>query len=262
MVAALCWALLLLTSGVTVKAAAFRNLDFESSPAFPPGDNSYPFTVYANALPGWTAHVDNTIQSGAWANEFVLDAPGVGLMTGAANLLDGQKSVYLQSAFSAPTSFPNARALNVSISQVGLVPAGSQSLRFKSLNQWFDYFPIPPGPFDIRLGENSLSLIPTVSNGGYVEYAADVSPWAGQTLELSIGVLASPAWGNASFPEGWAHVDSIMFSPVSVPEPAASVLIGMGGLFLLRLHRQHARRGRSLLLTQPRHAVENKVRKF
>lgn len=222
---------------LSAKAAPFQNLNFESSPAFPPGDFSIPFDLYANALPGWTVRINNTIQGGAWANEFILDAPGVALMTGSSNPLDGQKSVYLQSAFSAPTNIPGAQALNVSISQTGLVPLGSQSLRFKSLNQWFDYFPVPPGPFDIKLGGNSLSLIPTFSNGGYVEYAADVSTWAGQTLNLSIGVLASPAWGNTSFPEGWAYVDSITFSSTAVPEPTVATLIGLSSIALLRLRR-------------------------
>ena len=223
---------LVLGSLLRLDAASFQNLNFESSPSFPPGDYSSPFDIYPSALPGWTVHVDNAIQNGAFANEFILDAPGVALMTGAANLLDGQKSVYLQSAYSASTNQPGARPLNVSISQVGLVPAGSQSLHFNSLNQWFSSFPIPPGPFDVRLGGSSLSLIPTFSNGGYVEYAADVSAWQGQTVELSIGVLTSPAWGNPIFPEGWAFVDSITFSPTAVPEPSCVLLLAVGILLL------------------------------
>src|SRR6266850_1051053 len=78
-------ACLFLMGLLPINAAPFQNLNFEASPSFPPGDNSYPFTVFANALPGWTVHIDNTTQDGAFANEFILDAPGVAIMTGSAN---------------------------------------------------------------------------------------------------------------------------------------------------------------------------------
>ena len=204
---------LLLLPLVSVDAGSFTNLGFESSPSFPPGDYGYPFTVYANALPGWTVHLGNTLQNGACANEFILDAPAVALMTSNGNLapIEGQRNVYLQStalSLGDPTN-----VVNVAISQVGLVPVGSQFLRFKARNQWYASFPIPPGPFDVQLGGQQISLIPIRSSGGDMEYAGEVSPWAGLTAELSIRVLASTNWGNASFPEGWALVDSISFQP-------------------------------------------------
>jgi hypothetical protein len=175
-------------------AGSFRNLDFESSPSFPAGDYNYPFTVYANALPGWTVRIEDAIQNGACANEFLLDAPVVALMTssGDLHLMQGQKSVYLQSAASAPISFPGAHNRNVSIAQTGLGP---------------------PGPFVVQLGTRNIPLVPISSSSGDAESAGDVSPWAGQTVELSIRVLASTNWGNTSFPEGWALVDSITFQP-------------------------------------------------
>jgi len=200
---------------VSANAGPFRNLDFESSPSFPAGDYVYPFTVYANALPGWTVHIGDSFQNGACANEFILDAPAVALMTSSGNLppIEGQKNVYLQSAASAPSSFPDAYNINVSISQTGLVPAGAQFLRFKARNQWFSYFAVPPGPFDVQLGGQDIPLVPIRSSGGDVEYVGNVSQWAGQTVELSIRVLASTNWGNTSFPEGWALVDSITLQP-------------------------------------------------
>jgi len=137
----------------------------------------------------------------------------VALMTASGNLppIEGQKNVFLQSsatAFNDPASIRN-----VAVSQVGLVPADTQFLRFKARNQWFNSFAIPPGPFEVQLGGRNIPLVPIRSSGGDVEYAGDGSPWAGQTVELSIRVLASTNWGNASFPEGWALVDSISFQP-------------------------------------------------
>lgn len=197
----------------SANAGSFRNLDFESSPSFPAGDYTYPFTVYANALPGWTVHIGDNFQNGACANEFILDAPAVALMTSSGNLspIEGQKNVYLQS--SATLWNDPASVINVAISQVGLVPTGSQFLRFKARNQWYSSFAIPPGPLEVRLGGQQIPLVPIRSNDGDVEYAGEVSQWADQTVEFSISVLASNTCCGPTFPEGWALVDSISFQP-------------------------------------------------
>ena len=203
----------LTTMPATVPAAPFANLNFESSPSFPAGDYSHPFTVFANALPGWTVRLGTNIQNGACANEFILDAPAVALMTTSGNHppLQGQKTVYLQSSATAPNN--PASIINVSISQTGDVPANAEYIRFKARNQWYEFFAIPPGPFDVRLGGQPIHLATISSQSGDAEYAGNVSQWAGQTTELSIRVLATAAWGNTSFHEGWALVDAISFQP-------------------------------------------------
>lgn len=207
----LTFALVLLLTNA--KAGPFLNLNFESSPVFPAGDYNHPFTVYGNALPGWKVNLGTNVQNGACANEFLLDAPAVALMTSSGNLppIEGQKNVYLQS--SATLLNNPASVVNVSISQVGLVPPGSKFLRFKARNQWYSSFALPPGPMEVRLAGQRLPLVPIRSNGGDVEYAGDVSQWASQTVELSIGVLASNTCCGPNFPEGWALVDSISFQP-------------------------------------------------
>jgi len=103
------------------EGAAFQNLDFESSPSFPAGTDNPPYIVQPTALPGWTVHIGDTIQNGAWANQSILDSPFVALMTDSRNLLEGQKSVLLQSTYSSPIGFPGAAPINVGISQTGLV---------------------------------------------------------------------------------------------------------------------------------------------
>jgi hypothetical protein len=222
---------LIIFGACQTEGAAFQNLDFESSPSFPAGSDNPPYTIQPTALPGWTVHIGDTIQNGAWANQSILDSPFVALMTDSRNLLEGQKSVLLQSTFSNPIGFPGAAPINVAISQTGLVPADSLSLHFKALNPFYSAFPIPPGPLDIQLGGTSLSLIPTYSNGGYVEYGADVSAWQGQTVELSIKVLTTPAY-SANFPEGVAYLDSFTFSPTEAPEPGFISLVMFGSALL------------------------------
>jgi len=111
--------------------------------------------------------------------------------------------------------------------------ADSLSLHFKAINPYYSGFPIAPGPLDIQLGGTSLSLIPTYSNGGYVEYGADVSAWQGQTVELSIKVLTTPVY-SPNFPEGVAYLDSFAFSPTEAPEPGFLSLLLFGSALLAR----------------------------
>lgn len=196
-------------------AAPFFNLDFESSPDFPAGDWNYPFTVYADALPGWTVQIGDSIQDGAFANEFLLDSTAVALMTSSATSywyppIEGQKNVFLVSTSDFYMSPP--RIDNVGISQVGLVPVGTQYLRFKARNPWYEpgWHNSLPGPFDVRLGGQKIVLVPIHPSKGDVEYVANVSQWAGQTVELSIRVVTPNVGG---FSEAWALVDSISFQP-------------------------------------------------
>jgi len=166
---------LLLLQCLAVEGAAFQNLDFESSPWLPEGDYNYPLPVYPDALPGWTVHISNTIQDGAWANEYMLDAPGVALMTlWLPTSPLPERSVYMQSVALSNIYFPPSR-IEVSISQVGDVPSDASYLYFSAHNQWYDSHPVPPGPFEVRLGGRLLSLS-TYSQGATSWYEADISP--------------------------------------------------------------------------------------
>ena len=222
---------LLGVTGSTACGADFQNLDFEAGPAY--ADRWFPPTQYPNVMPGWTVNASGSGQTNAFCNDFILDYPGVALMTrggylGTNYVIAGDRSVYLQS--SASLGDPSS-AINVSISQVGLVPVDAQSLVFDARNQWSSLFPIPPGPFKVTMDGVAVPLILLTSDGGNVTYAANIASWSGQTTELSIGVLASSAWGGANW-EGWSVVDSIQFSSTAVPEPSTFVLAALGGLLL------------------------------
>ena len=207
------------------QGVAFQNLDFELGPVYI--DPNFPPPVYPDVLPYWTVRFNDEVQPGAYCNNLILDDAAVALMSlggwDPEFVIAGDRSVYLQAASTDPLN-PSETAVNVSISQIGTVPMGTQWLVFDARNQWYDSFPIPPGPFAMTLGGVDVSLAPTQSDGGNVTYAADVSGWTGQTTELSIEVLASPAWGGAGW-EGWAVVDSIRFE---VPEPTSIALLGLG----------------------------------
>jgi hypothetical protein len=224
------WLLLGLT-GMTACGANFQNLSFEAGPIY---NNPLDYSaIYPDVLPNWTVRFGNTVQPGASCNNFTLDYPVVALMSqggflGTNYVIAGNRSVYLQS--SASLGDPLS-AINVSISQVGGVPADAQSLVFDARNQWYSSFPIPPGLFNVTMDGVAVPLIPLTSDGGNVTYAANIANWSVQTTELSIGVLASSAWGGANW-EGWSVVDSIRFSPESVPEPTIVALVGLSWVLL------------------------------
>jgi hypothetical protein len=224
----------LILSQLITSGDDFQNLDFEEGPAYDEGG----YTQYPDVMPGWILSVPRTGQTNAYCNNFILDYPAVALLTTDSRLfqdyvISGQRSVFLQA-----TDYYQVGGLDtlVSISQMGTVPLGSQSLVFDSRNPWYgplgEGFPVPPGPFNVTMDGVPLVLIPLTSDGGAnVTYGADISSWTGQSVVLSIGVLPSPAWGGFGW-EGWASVDSIRFSSGVVPEPTALSLfcIGLIGL--------------------------------
>jgi hypothetical protein len=90
---------------------------------------------------------------------------------------------------------------------------GTQFLRFKARNP--SYYPgyntLHPGPFDVSLGGQRMVLVPIYSSEGDAEYVANVSQWAGQTVELSIRLVTGVVGGFTSWID--AMVDSISFQP-------------------------------------------------
>ena len=121
---------LLAMAGLTAGGSVFQNLDFEAGPIYYPPVNEY-YNIYSDVLPHWTVRFGNIVQPGASCNNFTLDYPVVALMSSGGALrtsyvIDGQRSVYLQSA--STEIFNNAAsAVNVAISQVGTVPATTAS---------------------------------------------------------------------------------------------------------------------------------------
>jgi len=229
-------ALLLLSLCFQMAAVAFQNLDFEEGPIYYPLN---PTPIYPDVLPNWTVRFGSNVQAGANCNDFILDVPAVALLTTDRPLfqdyvISGQRSVFLQAADYYQVGGPDTL---VSVSQVGTLPVGSQSLVFDSRNPWYGPFgegwPVPPGPFQATLNGIILPLVELESDGGAnVTYGADISGWAGQTVELSIGVLPStPEWGGFTW-HGWASLDSIRFSPSAIPEPSAASLFILGLLGL------------------------------
>lgn len=196
-------------------AQGFINLGFEAtsltSVVFPGG------TRYTATLPGWTwtppgNFVNGDLNSVGY-NEIALDSPAVnlqGIDSPFAPAIQGRYSVSLQggSQFVPNTSYS-------SIWQTGQIPADTASLIYRG------------GALQVTFNGQSLTPIAIGNAENYTIWGLDISAYAGQTGELRF----TKPWRNTNFSDG-ALLDNIVFLPVPVPEPGASVLCG-ASLFLL-----------------------------
>jgi hypothetical protein len=206
-----CLGVLLLVSNAGSAQGTFGNLDFEH-PILPLTPDPINQVATFDALPGWTAYIGgiqvdrvayNTVALGSAAISF--HGPG-----SLEPVLQGRYSVILQS------SFPGFR-ITAAVAQVGTVPETARSLQFYGASEIS-----PNGPvfFNVSVAGQQLpvSVVGGSSDSHYV-YAADLSGFAGKTVELRL-------WG-------YGMVDDIQFSPNAVPEPNFCALLLLGLPFLL-----------------------------
>jgi len=194
----------------------FVNLDFESATLVSPGAQSVQF---AQAFPGWTVAPFTTY---ALYNTMALDSAAICIIdtkgSYLGSVIDGHYTALLQSGL---TNENPAFSSDTTLSQTGLVPLGTQSLQFKAMTG-FD----ASGRFAVTLGGQTLSL--TILGGGtnYALYAANVSQWAGQTVQLSFTVFAEIPHRN----DEQLFLDDIQFSnqPVSV-SPGTNLVAWISG---------------------------------
>ncbi|MEI7728572.1 MAG: PEP-CTERM sorting domain-containing protein [Verrucomicrobiota bacterium] len=196
----------------------FTNLGFESAKIVPIPDDVYGRVQFDQAVPGWTAYIGSEPQTMILYNNMYLSSSGFALMKTNGYVYDGKYAMVLQTGLRTGQQ-------NVSLSQTGLIPAGTQSLQFKSSGERY-------ASFDVGINGQALPLVILQTFAGYDLYAADISQFAGQTVELKFNeymVIGYP---------GELSLDSIIFSPVAVPEPASIALFGLGGIGLFLAARR------------------------
>jgi hypothetical protein len=204
----------------------FQNLDFESATLVPVPGDSYGGVQFAPAFPGWTKTIVGGIDTNALYNNIFLDSAGIAIIDHnssffSGDVIEGNYTAVLESGLgqNGPT--------DVTLSQTGLVPAGTESLQFKA-SEWFD----SSGAFAVTLGGQTLSLTVLGTGPNYTLYGADVSQWANQTAQLTFTVFGE----NPHVNDESLFLDEIQFSSQIVPEPSVFGLLALGGLFL-RLRR-------------------------
>jgi hypothetical protein len=181
---------------------SFQNLNFEAAnvSGYPP-NSTVPGT---NAMPGWNGSFFgyDAISFGGSLISLIDTNAGFGF-----NPLQGRYSAVLFGGAGGP----------VTLSQTGLVPAGTESLQVQIF--WIDVPPV------VSLGGQTLEMVPLQTFANYTLYGANVSTFAGHMEELQF--LEAPP---ASNPPDWAILDDIRFSTQPIPEPDAFGLFGLGAV--------------------------------
>jgi hypothetical protein len=220
----------------------FVNLDFEAASFV----STVPHPFYGNiqassAFPGWTVLNGAGPTPWAWSNAVTYTPfASASLFSTAGNVIAGQYSITMFSgALSSNGTFV---ASDLALTQTGLVPAGSQSLRLA----------VRGDVFNVSLGGTSLPLIPlsraTNNFLAYTVWGADITGHANLSEELRItvpydGVLLTGHYHSIV-------LDSIFFSPNPIPEPRVWSLLGLGALALV-LFKVRRNRGRRIAPTIP-----------
>ncbi|GEM_PF-549111 len=196
---------------------SFINLDFENATVAPPPPDYTPFDAFdpisaANALPGWTVREDGTICSAVWGAPVALDETSVALVSPRDSPILGSYSVELSAMADATPGFFQ----NSSISQTGLIPLGTQSIRFLIAHRNPNLSPQSDPILTIDGAPISLSTIS--QSRGVFTMAGDVSAFAGSTATIS---FLCQATRGAGLPENenLFNLDDIQFSAQPVPEP-------------------------------------------
>jgi hypothetical protein len=185
-----------LTVGSSLFGQGFANLDFESAmvAGYSPG-SSIPSTIYYDAISlGGAVTSINDLSTGLGYSP-----------------LEGTFSAFL---FGGTFNTP------VSISQTGLVPAGTTTIQL-----WQGTF-MALGGFELSMDGQVIPMTTISSQSGYVVRVGDVSAYAGNLVTLQITALGVPT-GPGPNP---VLIDNIQFV---VPEPTTISLIGLGLLSLL-----------------------------
>jgi hypothetical protein len=203
----------------------FVNLDFESATLVPVAGDSYRSVQFAQAFPGWTETIVAALDTNALYDFVFLDSAGIAIIDTNASyprgvVIGGRYTALLQSGLGY-TSNGGKIPTDTTLSQTGLVPVDTKSLRFKA-NEWFD----SSGTFAVKLGGQTLSLTTLGSGTNYTLYGANVSRWAGQTNQLSFTVFGENPHGN----DENLFLDDIQFSNQSVPvAPQTSLSASISG---------------------------------
>lgn len=233
----------LLVSSTTLlcQAQSFEDLNFESATLV--ATNSYPglSVEFAPAFPGWDGTIGGVQTTYALANYVFLDTAAISIInsnyTGDSGLLpggvvQGQYTAILQSGVDSVNN--TLTPANVSLSQTGLVPAGTQSLQFDAYTV-FD----SSGSFNVTLGGQPLALVILANYANYTVYGANIASFADETEPL---VFTVPAEIPHVIDE-YLYLDAIQFSSSPIPEPSTFALVAAGGMSFAWLRwRKYLRR--------------------
>jgi hypothetical protein len=206
-------------------AQGFINLNFEAAnvSGYSPGDMNVPTNA---AIPGWTAHYFQSGQGVQPAAEIWYDTLSIGGAVISVNDSNTSPSFApLQGKFSV-LLFGAVFERSATISQRGLVPTSTQSLRMQIST---DGYTLPIGQFIVTLDGQVISMVPLATFPAYTLFGGDISSFENQPATLEITAAGVPP-GELGNP---IELDDIVFSSQPIPEPTEISLLGLGMLALM-----------------------------
>jgi len=237
------WSRALIVAAVqalVVSGAEFRNLGFEeaNTSGLHTGD-----TVPLNQLlPGWTVRSGTNVETYGGFDGISLGWPAI---VGDARLIKagGATGINVDGNYALDFT-PVLRGDEMSISQTGLVPLDAKTIRFMAASEPF-FGPQSQNFYDVEVNGTRLDLLWRATPGaGMLDWnvAGDVSAYAGQEVDLVFRTRFQTI-GPFSFPMEDYALDTIIFSPVPLPEPniAQMGLLGISLLLIGRIWRAKSR---------------------
>jgi hypothetical protein len=213
--------LLLGSSSIAYSQGTFQDLDFEQATIVRLG------TGYsaASAFPGWQTLIGTTSTSVVLYDAVSIGAPDIAIIDDKTGYvpIQGNYTAYLMSATLG------SQSTSVSLTQTGIVPAGTESIQLDANQE-------QGSSFVVSLGGDTISMVPLETFSGYTLYGGNISAWSGQNATLSITELPP---SDQEFSPSLLQLDNIVFSPAAIPEASPLVLTGVGGL-LFALYRRFA----------------------
>jgi hypothetical protein len=232
-IAILCFA----NSHLALAQGTFQNLDFESA-NIPPSTPIPSLVSITEALLGWSGElIDTSTTVATPQTQVVYDGistggPGISIIddnSPGAKPIQGNYSVFLFGGGNNPL-------YSASISQTGLIPAGTESLL---MSAWES----PDASPIVAVNGQPVNMVPLQSFANYTLYGGNISSYAGQTATLSFTDPPPAIAAPSQF-----LLDDISFSPTAViPEPNPIALAGIGSV-LFALYRRITQHRKSPLL--------------
>ncbi len=205
---------LVLVAQIAQAQAGFQNLGFEAAQLTPiPAGQFGDFVPIGQALPGWSGLLGAQQVTSVFQNNFALGSANISILGPnwtAIGIIQGQYSVLLQ-AGGAGVATPTF--VDTSLSQTGLIPAGTESILLKAIGE----------DFSVSFAGQNIPLIPLSAGTNYTLYGGDVARYAGQTGQLTLSALTLP-----NHPINNVYFDAVAFSEQVVPEPSVLGLFAVG----------------------------------
>ena len=213
--------LVLSSASVSLSQGTFQNLDFEQANLS--GFSPMSVVPTIDAFPGWQAFFNTTPQSSVSYDALSAGAPVIAIVDDEIGYtpIQGNYTAFLEAAANGSGSG------SATLSQTGLVPAGTESIQLDANQQ-------SGSLFVVSVGGQPIDMIPLQTFANYTLYGGNISAWSGQDATLSVTELPLV---NGQATLSLLQLDNISFSTTTVPEPNPFALTGVGGL-LFALYRR------------------------